>query len=61
MPNALSDLEVLLAALHAYDQRDGGLETQNKGDKQGLGLNKRNKRRFCAQEILVLMAQLAHD
>ena len=47
--------------MHAYDLRDGGLETQNKGDKQGLGLNKRNKRRFCAQEILVLLAQLAHD
>ena len=61
MPNALSDSHILLAALHAYDLRDGGLETQNKGDKQGLGLNKRNKRRFCAQEILVLLAQLAHD
>ena len=61
MPNVLSDSQVLLAALHASDLRDGGLETQNKGDKQGLGLNKRNKRRFCAQELLVLLAQLAHD
>lgn len=61
MPNMLSDLDILFAALHAYDQRDGGLETHNKGDKQGLGLNKRNKRRFCAQEILVLLAQLAHN
>jgi hypothetical protein len=61
MPDAPADLDILLAALHAYDLRDGGLETQNKGDKQGLGLNKRNKRRFCAQEMLVLLAQLAHD
>ncbi len=61
MPPACADLDILLAALHAYDLRDGGLETQNKGDKQGLGLNKRNKRSFCAQEILVLLAQLAHD
>jgi hypothetical protein len=61
MPTPLSDLDILLASLHAYDLRDGGLETQNKGDKQGLGLNKRNKRRFCAQEMLVLLAQLAHD
>jgi hypothetical protein len=61
MPDAPSDRDILLAALHAYDQRDGGLETQTKGDKQGLGLNKRNKRCFCAQEILILLAQLAHD
>ena len=61
MPAAPSDLDILLAALHAYDRRDGGLETHNRGDKQGLGLNKRNKRRFCAQEILVLLAQLGHD
>jgi hypothetical protein len=61
MPDAPSDRDILLAALHAYDQRDGGLETHTKGDKQGLGLNKRNKRCFCAQEILILLAQLAHD
>ncbi len=39
----------------------GGVETQNKGDKQGLGLSRRNKHSFAAQEILVLLAQLAHD
>lgn len=61
LPSPVAEVEVLLAALHAYDQRDGGLETHNKGDKQGLGLNKRNKRRFCAQEVLILLAQLAHD
>lgn len=53
--------EVLLAALHAYDGRSGGVETQNKGDKQGLGLARRNKHRFVAQEMLVLLAQLAHN
>jgi hypothetical protein len=31
------------------------------GDKQGLFLAKRNKRAFAAQEILVLLAQLAHN
>jgi hypothetical protein len=51
----------LLAALHAYDLRDGGLETQNRADKQGLGLASRNKRAFAAQEMLVLLAQLAHN
>jgi hypothetical protein len=53
--------EVVLAALHAYDRRGGGVETQNKGDKQGLGLTRRNKRQFAAQEMLVLLAQLAHN
>ncbi len=51
----------LFAALAAYDQRGGGAETQNKGDKQGLCLAHRNKHRFVAQEILVLLAQLAHN
>ena len=53
--------EVGLAALHAYDRRGGGVETQNKGDKQRLGLTRRNKRRVAAQEMLVLLAQLAHN
>ena len=53
--------DILLAALHAYDGRGGGVETQNKGDKRGLGLTRRNKRRFAAQEMLVLLAQLAHN
>jgi hypothetical protein len=53
--------DVLRAAAHVYDLRDGGLETQNRGDKQGLGLSHRNKRAFAAQEMLVLLAQLAHN
>jgi len=53
--------QVLLAAMHFYDLRSGGLETQNKNDKQGLGLSRRNKHRFAAQEMLVLLAQLAHN
>jgi hypothetical protein len=53
--------DVLRAAAHAYDLRDGGLETQNRGDKQGLGLSHRNKRALAAQEMLVLLTQLAHN
>ncbi len=53
--------ERALLIVHAYDLRGGGAETQNKGDKQGLGLAKRNKHNFAAQEMLVLLAQLAHD
>ena len=61
MPQSYTPREVLFAALAAYDQRGGGAETQNKGDKQGLHLAHRNKHSFVAQEILVLLAQLAHN
>lgn len=61
IPACLTDEQILLAALHFYDLRGGGLETQNKSDKQGLGLSRRNKHRFAAQEMLVLLAQLAHN
>lgn len=59
-PSAAS-LEVLLAAVHAYDLRGGGVETSIKGSKAGLGLTKRNKKSFSAQEMLVLLAQLAYN
>jgi len=52
---------VLFAALYAYDLRSGGVETSIRGSKSGLGLAKRNKRRFDAQEMLVLLAQLAYN
>lgn len=39
----------------------GAAETQFKADKQGLGLTKRDKRRFTAQEMLLGLAQLAHN
>jgi hypothetical protein len=51
----------LLHMIYAYDRRSGGLETHNRGDKQGLGLSKRNKRSAPAQEMLILLAQLAHN
>ena len=53
--------QILFAALAAYDLRSGGAETMIKGSKQGLGLTKRNKRHFAAQEMLVLLAQLAYN
>jgi hypothetical protein len=61
LPPTPSAQEQALALLHAYDQRGGGIETQNRGDKQGLCLTHRNKRKFVAQEMLVLLAQLAHN
>ena len=50
-----------LLIVYGYDLRGGGAETQHKSDKQGLGLAKRNKHKFAAQEMLVLLAQLAHN
>jgi hypothetical protein len=61
LPATVQPVDALLAALHAYDRRGGGVETQNRGDKQGLGLARRNKHHFVAQEMLVLLAQLAHN
>jgi hypothetical protein len=51
----------MFALLYAYDLRSGGVETSIKGSKQGLGLTQRNKKRFAAQEMLVLLAQLAYN
>ncbi len=52
---------VLLAYITFYDQRGGGVETSFKGDKQGLGLTKRSKKRFAAQQIVMLLSSLAHN
>ncbi len=52
---------VLLAYVSFYDQRGGGIETSFKGDKQGLGLGKRSKKRFEAQQMLMLLGSLAHN
>jgi hypothetical protein len=59
--HAPTPIQTLLAVLYAYDRRRGGGESSIKGSKQGLGLTKRNKRRFAAQEMLVLLAQLAYN
>jgi hypothetical protein len=59
---ALSNpLAVMLAYLNFYDQRGAGVETSFKEDKQGLGLTKRNKKRFVAQQMLMLLGTLAHN
>jgi hypothetical protein len=49
------------SAVYAYDLRGGGVETAIKGSKQGLGITKRNKKLFHAQEMLLLLAQLAYN
>jgi hypothetical protein len=59
---AIADpLSVLLAYVYLYDDRGGGVETSVKEDKQGLGITKRNKKRFEAQEIVMHLGTLAHN
>ena len=54
-------VEPIWLAVYAYDLRGGGVETAIKGSKQGLGITKRNKKSFHAQEMLLLLAQLAYN
>jgi hypothetical protein len=55
------DSQILLAYLHFYDQRGGGIEIEIKEDKQGLNTSTRNKKRFPAQQILTQLEVLAHN
>ena len=52
---------VLYAYVYFYDLRGGGVETEIKEDKQGLGTTKRNKKRFAAQQMLLQLEVLAHN
>ncbi|MDQ2830202.1 MAG: hypothetical protein M3Y74_14305 [Chloroflexota bacterium] len=52
---------MLLAYVSFYDQRGGGVETSFKDDKQGLGLTKRTKKRFAAQQMVLALGTLAHN
>jgi len=52
---------VLWAEVSFYDERGGGIETSLKGDKQGLGLTRRNKKRFEAQQMLMQLGSLTHN
>jgi len=47
--------------VYGYDLRAGGVETSFKEAKQGLGIHKRNKKSFEAQEMLMLLNQLAQN
>lgn len=61
LEDVLEAQAVVLAYVRFYDARGGGVETSFKDDKQGLGLTKRNKKRFEAQQIVVLLGMLAHN
>lgn len=60
-PKVMDEAAVLLAYVYFYDARGGGVETAIKDDKQGLGITKRNKKRFEAQQMVMLLNMLAHN
>jgi len=57
----IDPLTRLLAYVYFYDLRAGGIETSFKNDNQGLGITKRNKKRFEAQQMLTGLNALAHN
>lgn len=61
LEEVLDHRAVTLAYVRFYDARGGGIETAFKDDKQGLGLTKRSKKRFPAQQMVVLLGTLAHN
>jgi hypothetical protein len=44
-----------------YDDRGGGIETEFRSDRQGLGLSTRRKHRMAAQQRLIHLAERAHN
>ena len=52
---------VALAYAYLYDKRGGAIEIEIKEDKQGFGLAQRNKKRYYAQQMIVLLSALAHN
>lgn len=61
-PQQLTDRRaVALAYAYLYDKRGGAIEIEIKEDKQGFGLAKRNKKRYYAQAVAVLLSALAHN
>ena len=55
------DNQALFAYVYFYDQRGGGIETEIKEDRQGLGLGHRHKRHFEGQAVLEQLLALAHN
>lgn len=61
-PTQLTDRRaVALAYAYLYDKRGGAIEIEIKEDKQGFGLARRNKKRYYAQQMVVLLSALAHN
>jgi hypothetical protein len=52
---------VALAYAKLYDLRAGAIEIEIREDKQGVGINRRRKKRAAAQAMLTLLGTLAHN
>jgi hypothetical protein len=62
LPEQFADPQaILFAYVYFYDLRSGGIETSFKQDKQALGITKRNKKSFEAQQMLTYLNALAHN
>lgn len=53
--------QTTLAYSTFYDKRGGTVEVEIKESKQGIGINKRSKKRFAAQQMVILLGSLAHN
>lgn len=53
--------DLILAYAKFYDLRAGTIEIEFKEDKQGLGMAKRSKKRYEAQQMVMLLNNLAHN
>lgn len=52
---------VITSYAELYDLRGGTVEIEFKQDKQGIGIAKRNKKRFAAQQVVMMLGTLAHN
>jgi hypothetical protein len=52
---------VAVAYARLYDERGGTVEIELKESKQGIGVTKRNKKRYAAQQMVMLLGTLAHN
>lgn len=50
-----------LSLIALYDARGGGVETDFRTDRQGLGLGKRRKRHMAAQQMLIHLTERVHN
>lgn len=50
-----------LAYAQLYDRRAGAIEIEIRESKQGVGINRRRKKRAAAQALLTLLGTLAHN
>jgi hypothetical protein len=62
LPKGLSPTRAdALAVAYAYDKRGGAIEIENKQDKSGLGIGRRQKKRANAQHVLTTLNAIAHN